>query len=271
MSFYKAQECALSQENQVTDALLAFKYLTEKIRVDQTQLTAEHMKACLFHLICTPARCINLVGGILNARKKLYANNVVNSRPLFIWEPVPDSCGPQELDNVFEALKYVDVVSPNHQELAALFFRTGKDECPDDARNDKMEQQCSELLTKGFGEKVGAVVVRCGEKGCYVATRERSTEMPPYHQSSDKVVDPTGAGNTFLGGFGIGMLEKPLEGFTAFESGAVYGSVAAGFAVEQVGLPYLQVRDGKELWNGEAVSERLEKYLACIDAQRSPS
>jgi hypothetical protein len=40
--------------------------------------------------------------------------------PLFIWEPVPDLCIPEELERCYEALKLVDIVSPNHQELASF-------------------------------------------------------------------------------------------------------------------------------------------------------
>lgn len=227
------------------------------------------LRARCFHLICTPSRCINLVDGIRARRQNLVAPCAEsNNEPYFVWEPVPDSCGPDELENVFDALKYVDVVSPNHQELAAL-FRTRKQSSAT-ILDSSMKAQCTELLTKGFGSKEAAVVVRCGARGCFIATTAGNTTMPAYYQpdqASDRVVDPTGAGNAFLGGFCVGLLEKDKPEGTIFETAAVYGSVAASFAVEQVGLPKLTLhqdggQDGGELWNGESVAERLRQYQA---------
>ena len=86
--------------------------------------------------------------------------------------------------------------------------------------------------------------------------------FPAYHQSTSqgkgepsKVIDPTGAGNAFLGAFAIGMLDasNPVD---KLSNGIMYGTVAASFAVEQVGLPKLEVVEGEELWNGEKVTAR---------------
>ena len=162
------------------------------------------LQARCFHLICTPTRCINLVQGILLARRKLNSSSLNPAIvPLFVWEPVPDSCGPDELVNVYIALKFVDVVSPNHHELAALFRRSTVDPNPGNSTSD-MEEYCRELIRNGFDGKTGAVVVRCGERGCYVATGEKATYLPAFfdgHLSRNgkgRVVDPTGAGNAFL-------------------------------------------------------------------------
>ncbi|KAF8476765.1 Ribokinase-like protein [Kalaharituber pfeilii] len=82
------------------------------------------------------------------------------------------------------------------------------------------------------------------------------------------VVDPTGAGNTFLGGLCV-ALARPDAFRLAVEYGlhrmvvaAAYGCVAAGFAVEQVGVPALTVvEEGGERWNGEEVEGRLRAFL----------
>ena len=76
---------------------------------------------------------------------------------------------------------------------------------------------------------------------------------PPKHG----VVDPTGGGNAFLGGFSIGL----ARGQPILEAVA-WGSVAASFAIEQVGTPVLgKDEDGKEVWNGVNVDERLGGFL----------
>lgn len=57
--------------------------------------------------------------------------------------------------------------------------------------------------------------------------------LPAYHlPGSNSVVDPTGAGNAFLGGAAMGYLQHG-----DFAMAAAYGSVAASFAVEKVGMP----------------------------------
>ncbi|KAJ8105637.1 hypothetical protein ONZ43_g7348 [Nemania bipapillata] len=67
-----------------------------------------------------------------------------------------------------------------------------------------------------------------------------------------KVVDPTGGGNTFLGGLAIALARGK-----GLEEAAAWGSVAASFAIEQIGMPTLGYDDdGRETWNGVRVDER---------------
>lgn len=69
-----------------------------------------------------------------------------------------------------------------------------------------------------------------------------------------RVVDPTGGGNTFLGGLAVAL----ARGKT-MEEAACWGSIAASFAIEQVGVPDLgKNADGEETWNGDRVHDRLE-------------
>lgn len=71
-----------------------------------------------------------------------------------------------------------------------------------------------------------------------------------------KVIDPTGGGNTFLGGLAVALARgKNLE------EAAAWGSVAASFAIEQVGMPILgHDAEGRETWNGVIVDERFEEF-----------
>ena len=179
---------------------------------------------------------------------------------MIIWEPVPDMCTPAELNKVYKALQYVDVVSPNHEELAALF----NFEHPPGGGVDRgaVERQCNQLLARGIGPSSnGAVTVRAGKEGCFVASLDKRRWLPAYHQDSSRVLDPTGGGNGFLGGFAVGMVRG---GGDAVEA-ARWGSVAASFCIEQVGVPKLQtIVETKtctdEVWNNESVLDRLEEY-----------
>lgn len=260
----------------------AFEYLTDKIQIEPVLLDQTQLCSKTFHLICTPKRCIDIVNGIMSERKKSEESREndrrLMKRPIFVWEPVPSSCKPSELDNLLEALRHVDVVSPNLLELNSLF-----EEPPDQDKlseeepldEDILKRRCNVLLAKGFGIKPSAVVVRLGERGCYVAQLTRHIFLPPYHRPrndvdeseqhawTERVADPTGGGNAFLGGYCIGLLIEPnYLCLTEFEMAALYGSVAASFVIEQFGMPKLSIResDGQELWNGESAHDRMNKY-----------
>lgn len=86
--------------------------------------------------------------------------------------------------------------------------------------------------------------------------------LPAYfgerEEEQEKVVDPTGGGNGFLGGLAVALARgKELQ------EAAAWGSVAASFAIEQVGMPVLGKDErGRETWNGALVEERLNEFVA---------
>jgi bifunctional ADP-heptose synthase (sugar kinase/adenylyltransferase) len=85
--------------------------------------------------------------------------------------------------------------------------------------------------------------------------------VPAYHSPSSKeVIDTTGAGNAFLGGLAMGHAETG-DWVTA----AAYGVVSASFVVEQIGTPLVGTGEGREVWNGVVVGERLRGYLARLE------
>ncbi|KAI1853266.1 hypothetical protein JX266_001972 [Neoarthrinium moseri] len=86
--------------------------------------------------------------------------------------------------------------------------------------------------------------------------------IPAYHTDKEKVVDPTGGGNTFLGGLSVALARGK-----SLEEAATWASVAASFAIEQVGPPILGKDDeGNETWNGASVNERLSEFKARLDS-----
>jgi sugar/nucleoside kinase (ribokinase family) len=89
------------------------------------------------------------------------------------------------------------------------------------------------------------VVVKRGEHGALMATGERFFFVPAYPLES--VFDPTGAGDTFAGGF-MGALARAgaVEG-AALRRAIVYGSVMASFAVEDFSLNRLARLEGPEI------------------------
>ena len=155
-------------------------------------------------------------------------------------------------------MRDVDIFSPNHLEMLSLF---------DLPRNkflrSTIENLARRCLQNGVGPKGnGVVVVRCGEHGCMLVSRDTECVWKaPYHL--DKVVDTTGAGNAFLGGLVKGHHET-----SDWVEALDYGTIAASFTIEQFGPPDLQRQgegEGEERWNGESPGARLEKYRSMSD------
>ena len=157
---------------------------------------------------------------------------------------------------MLEACRLVEVFSPNHFEMTALFS-------PDSLTNldpGQLEAYASVFLNSGVGHfGQGYVIVRAAEHGCLVACRSEAFPGFPdfYGPDSPEVIDPTSAGNAFLGDFTVG-----LQKYNSLSEPASYGSVAASFALEQIGLPSRGTDAEKETWNGQEVLCRLKSYHA---------
>ncbi|KAL6881623.1 Ribokinase-like protein [Trichoderma longibrachiatum] len=287
-----------------------FKYLTPKKRITTADLPPNLLQSKSFHLICSPTRCQELVTSII-ARRKEAAPPETYTKPVFVWEPVPDLCTPDELLNLTNTLPLVDVCSPNHSELAGFMGDDGLDPVTGDISTRAIERACEQLLDS-MPLQSFAIVVRAAHKGCYVvknggrkrrpgggskSTRKKNYTrgglrpdidmtalladlirdedglvvrdeievdpgverwIPAYFKDSKEVVDPTGGGNTFLGGMTVALARGK-----SYEEAAVWGTVAASFAVQQVGMPTLERRDDKtETWNGSVVLDRLHEFEA---------
>ena len=233
----------------------AFKFTTPKLRLVPASLDEKLLLSKSFHMACSPTRCIDIITGTLRRREGL-----TRERPIFLWEPIPDFCMPEELQNCYEAMKLVDVVSPNHAELMSFF---GKDAHNKDGSLDvhSLHTCVDEWVGYANREKLDlTVVVRAGKHGCYYAKDDQSGWVPAYHQEQSRVVDPTGGGNAFLGGFAVGyirMRDRPK--WDRLIEACVMGSVAASYAIEQIGIPRLEKHGWTdESWNGTRVDDRLE-------------
>ena len=258
----------------------AFKYLTPKIRLEETDLSDEQVLAGSFHMVCSPARCMKLVNGVRNRRRDLLRKRGRSfdladreEAPVFVWEPVPDLCTPEELARLREAASHVDVVSPNAEEFASFFT-----EMPD---FQKTGSQVRWLLGDGTslnGDRNGALetvlVIREGAHGCttYMSRNLKGVHLRAFHQSKAKVVDPTGGGNTFLGALAIGLTgtttprEDVLDdlGIPSDQrrllNALVHATVAAGYGIEQVGMPNVS-NEVADCWNGESYPGRVVSFL----------
>ncbi|KAF2231030.1 Ribokinase-like protein [Viridothelium virens] len=263
------------------EGIREFRYTTPKLRLDASDLSPDLLASRSFHFICSSERCISMTQNILSSRSTSF--DVPPPRPILIWEPVPDLCVPSELETCKRACKTVDVISPNDSELLSFFERAkvyGED------RWRAVERCAEELLRDGVGvEGKGSVIVRAGKEGCYVATLDLNSKvgskwLPAYHKDASRVLDPTGGGNAFLGGFAVGLLgTREKDELKKLVEAAAYGSVAASLCIEQVGVPKRekgwqesetrwQTGDTGwqevETWNGIDVKQRLKEFKSMI-------
>lgn len=196
------------------------------------------------------------MSALLDLRRK----HGITWRPLLVWEPAPLGCQRDNLDAHLRACKLVDVFSPNHLELGYLV--DGRTEQEPAFSRLAVERSAKTFWDSGIGLRgEGVAVIRAGEHGCLtISSASGSQWLPPfYSEPSMKVVDPTGAGNTFLGAFSV-----TLQSTGDVQEACISATVAASFALEQFGYPKLSTGTSRteELWNGSSVSTRTGEYRA---------
>ena len=118
----------------------------------------------------------------------------------------------ERLEDMSELLPYVDYALPNADEISLL---TG---ISDPYTNAKL------LIESG----VSCAVIKCGNKGCLIKTREEIYQIPAYPVKN--CVDTTGAGDSFAAGF----LWALSEGMPLMECGC-FACAAASCTVECIG------------------------------------
>ena len=249
---------------------VAFKYLTPKLRLEEHSLNDDQVLASSFHVVCSPKRCITLVQAISARRSRLEPRLAA---PIFVWEPVPDLCTPEELENLQEAARYINVVSPNGPELKQFFANFGA------TRSE--EEMVQWIKGRHEHDKTLSVVVRNGADGSRLYLGSQMLHLRAYHQDGVGVVDPTGGGNTYLGALAIGLTtavnpgkefledelfchskhkaSRPSE-YDGLVLAALHATIAASYAIEQVGTPSL-IGDEEDCWNGQLYQHRFNEYI----------
>jgi sugar/nucleoside kinase (ribokinase family) len=132
-------------------------------------------------------------------------------------------------DELIETIKVVDCIVINDAEARQL---------TDEPNIHKAARSIMDLGLK-------AVVIKRGEYGATLFTRDGYFVVPAYPLES--VFDPTGAGDTFAGGF-MGYLAAQNEVTDAtLRRAMIYGSVMASFNVERFGTERVDALDYPEI------------------------
>ncbi|UQC85843.1 PfkB family carbohydrate kinase [Colletotrichum lupini] len=226
-----------------------------------TRLPEPLLRSSVIHTLATPEDLERHVETLTNLRGQME-----NPSSLIAWEPSPLNVHNRKAEHL-RALHLSDICSPNDHELLRM---KGIDEIPGVPYNRTLIERHAINLSGGIKasghsalleevrNRPRVTVIRCGEQGCLTIPRGGNPIwLPPfYDHDSSKVQDPTGAGNAFLGAFAVAFARTDDAVLAS-----AYGSVAAGFVIEQIGPPRREVIDGRECWNGEAFEDRLRTYL----------
>jgi sugar/nucleoside kinase (ribokinase family) len=89
------------------------------------------------------------------------------------------------------------------------------------------------------------VILKKGEHGAFLLGRDAHFSLPAY--PVENVVDPTGAGDSFAGGFMGYLAEQGACDPATLRRAMLYGTVAASFCVEGFGVEGLQGRSRTDL------------------------
>ncbi|MDG1298217.1 MAG: PfkB family carbohydrate kinase [Saprospiraceae bacterium] len=140
-------------------------------------------------------------------------------------------------DELLEVIKKVDVLMINDEEARQL------------SKEYSLVSAAKKILTMG----PEYLVIKKGEHGALLFHKDEIFSAPAL--PLETVYDPTGAGDTFAGGF-TGYLAKCQEvDFEKMKSAIIYGSAMASFTVEKFGIERLA-----ELTKDE-VQERVDQFV----------
>ncbi len=137
-----------------------------------------------------------------------YADECRALRIPFIWDP-GQQCARMSGDELAQGLAGATLVVCNDYEFELIRQKTGLGE--------------SEVL-----RQAGALVITKGEHGCSVLAGGEQVDVPAVPPV--RIVDPTGVGDAFRGGFLKGMARG-----AAYPTCARLGAVAAAYALEHLG------------------------------------
>ncbi|KAH9999424.1 Ribokinase-like protein [Russula vinacea] len=226
-----------------------FQYLTPRIRITPCDLTDTPLcRPTTLHFICSPTRAAVIMSEVAQ---------IEGWCPVSIYEPIPDRCVPEELPALRDVLPFISVLSPNAEEALRLLS------LPLPPTKSLIEQACNAFLDFGVGlGGAGWVIIRSGEIGAFIACRTLPGKwIEPYWRTGERVVDVTGAGNSFLGGLAAGLTLGDGDVYDA----AFFATISASYTIEQHGLPRITRPSSdvlSEEWNGDSPWRRLEELKA---------
>lgn len=148
-------------------------------------------------------------------------------------------------NDLMETISMVDVLSINDEEARQL------------SKEYSLVKAAKKIM--GMGPKV--LIIKKGEHGALLFNKEQVFFAPAL--PLEEVFDPTGAGDTFAGGF-IGYLASTKDiSFNNMKRGIIYGSALASFCVEKFGVERIVNLSEAEL------EERVQEFVDLVQFEIS--
>jgi len=145
-------------------------------------------------------------------------------------------------DALWRVLEQVDILIVNDGEARAL----GEDT--------NLVKVAQKILARGPKH----LIIKRGEYGVLMFNEKQVFGAPAF--PLEDVRDPTGAGDTFAGGFLGYLTATGNRSVEAFKQAIIFGSVMASFAVEAFSLDRLRILDYKEIQERFRAFKRLTHF-----------
>ena len=141
---------------------------------------------------------------------------------------------------LFEIISKVNLIVINDEESKMI------------AKSDSLQKCAEHIMNCG----PDYVIIKKGSEGAELFSKQKKSIIPAFNIK--KVMDPTGAGDTFVGGICGYLNSRPKIDFVELHNSMIYGTVIASFCIEEFGLLGLQ-KLNKE--NIESRIKTFNKYL----------
>lgn len=185
--------------------------------------------------------CDYLMLGNLDPRVQLSVIEQLEKRPELIVMDTMNFWMDNSMEDLKKVLKHVDILTINDEEARQL------------SNQYSLVKGAKTILEMG----PKCLVIKKGENGALLINEEGMFFAPAL--PLEEVKDPTGAGDTFAGGF-IGYLAQTRDhSFENMKRAVVLGSAMASFTVEQFGTGRLEKLDEGE------IDRRIQLFVDLVD------
>ncbi len=181
-----------------------------------------------------------LMLGNLTPQVQMSVLDRMNSRPKLVVMDTMNFWMDNAKEDLDKVIRKVDILTINDEEARQL------------ADEYSLVKAANKILTMG----PSYLVIKKGEHGALLFHENQVFFAPAL--PLEEVFDPTGAGDTFAGGF-IGYLAKTRDiSFDNMKRAIIYGSAMASFCVEKFGTERLQAL------SSEDIEERVQEFIDLV-------
>lgn len=178
-----------------------------------------------------------LMLGNLTPEIQLNVLNQMNQRPKIVALDTMNFWMDVALDSLLTVLKHIDILMINEEEARQL-------------SREYSLSRAAELIHQ-MGPKY--LIIKKGEHGAYLFHEQELFSIPALPVAD--VIDPTGAGDTFAGGFMGYLADSDDLSFENFKRAMVYASVMGSFCVEDFSLGRLKTLTSTQ------ITDRVQQFV----------